>query len=447
MTKKKSPARRKAVPKKAPAKKAALKKKIKLVINMQSSAAYIMHSHVSRKSWDHNETMHVAFYDKDGNEAGAGRGEIPAIEKWERQNPSIKLISPMQLVSIRAKVRDKKAEKMRKTTATVERTEETALVRNRAILRSGSRRIADGMALILGAKNLRWGMSKTGNNGYSAVMKVRGWKYLIGRDTKVRTKTGVKISILSRKGHQIERDMRPEADVSDKGSKAPRILPYGFEFSMKTHNGNNFEVLAFTDEASKTPDKLIFSLASALKSFLETMAEDFVNMAQRVSDMYQHGELEDLDAWVEDNPRGDLIPARGGQSVRLIRDVKNHSGGHSKFHIELDMAKQGVVKKTGSAKIALGKLKGKPGMITLKTQISEDAGDTVFQFDAMCADLASKMLNIARSIDTGMSQRGKITKIITQGAKYPAVIRFPGGSLPIAPSHKTLDKVRKAVRF
>lgn len=329
--------------------------------------------------------------------------------------------------------------KKKKTTASSGgRTEETALFRNRALVRSGSRRVADGMAMIIGAKNLRWRMSK---HGYHADLMVKGFKRKKGENLRVTRK--IPITIVSRKEHQHRNDMAIERHARE--SRAPEVkgLPYGFEISFQ--NGKNrLDVFALTNDYSKTPDKLIFAIATHLQKFLAKMAEDFLNIGTVLKEMYERGELDDLDHYF-DTYGGKIISARG---VRLVRDKQNFGGGSGEYHIEFDMGKRGQVSKAGPSKIFLANVKNKAPVMTYRTSTANNAS-IVYEAYEFCADMASKMESIVTNIERGFTNRSQITKIITQGAKYAAVIRVPGmktGSIPATLPHGTSDAIRQAIR-
>jgi len=318
-----------------------------------------------------------------------------------------------------------------------DRTEEVALIRNRALIRSGSRRVADGMALIIGGKNLKWGASRSGHGGYRADLMVKGFKRSKGENKRVSRK--IPILIISRKTHQQEKDNTPRTFERESKTK-PMGLPYGFEITFQ-HGKNRLDVFALTNTTSQTPDKLIFAVATHLQKVLAKMAEDYMNIATVLTQMYDKGELDDLDHFYETYGE-QLIPAR---KVRLVQDKKNFVGGKGSYHIEFDLGKRGQSSKSGPSKIFIANAKNKAPVITFKTRSSEDASIVYDAYD-FCGDMASKMESIVSNIERGMSNRSQITKIIMQGADYPAVIRVPGGSIPIAPRHGTAQRIRNAIR-
>src|SRR5690606_26608135 len=94
------------------------------------------------------------------------------------------------------------------------KTEETALVRDNALFRSGSRRIADAMALLIGAKKLKWNPRKHSYVGVTVVDKFQG---AVGKPGSV-GRTKMNVAILSRKNKKRKRD---ESMYGDPG------LPFG----------------------------------------------------------------------------------------------------------------------------------------------------------------------------------------------------------------------------
>lgn len=292
---------------------------------------------------------------------------------------------------------------------------EEALLAQHAILRTGTRRIADAMGTLLGTDRLKHTrLPRIGNTqayGYRGAMKVLGFKGS-GEGRKGRPVKSRQVFYLANE----KKNSKTKGEI--------KTLPLGFVFAFELRNSTSkFIIVASSSEPTIAPARTLFQVARTIEASMHLISDRIGKVSAEITKMYEQGAFEKIDAMVDTEILHSPMP------VRIVKQGTTYG-----FEVRIGMGGIGVRNRG----VRLGMLTAKRDKeIWLKANPSPDIAQAVYNFYEMTGDLFYRMDSIGEEIAKGMGRKAKIERILKEGLKKSMVF--------VAPSiQKRADKAIKA---